>query len=363
LTARIEPLTPAAARDRWSTLAQASGNVFATPEWIECWGRHLARQEDLLLLGCHAADELIGIVPLAVTGRRPLRVARFQGHGVGDQLGPICAPADRAALAAALRSALRADDLPFDVLLGERLEADGEWAGRLGERVLRTESNPIVRTDARTWDDYLAGKSSNLRSQLRRKERRLVREHGMEFRLADDAARLGEDMQALFDLHEQRWTAGESVAFTRQRERFHRDFAAMALERGWLRLWFLEIDGRPVAAWHGFRYAGVEWFYQSGRDPDWDRYSVGLVLLAHTIRSAIEDGVGEYRLLRGGEQYKSRFATEDPGLETLVVPLGMAGRAAAALARGFFAVPQRYRARVRRTARRFRHRAASLPAD
>ena len=56
-----------------------------------------------------------------------------------------------------------------------------------------------------------------------------------------------------------------------------------ALERGWLRLWVLEADGKAVAAWYGFRFAQIDWYYQSGRDPDWERQSVGFVLLAHTI--------------------------------------------------------------------------------
>ena len=63
----------------------------------------------------------------------------------------------------------------------------------------------------------------------------------------------------------------------------------------------------------------VESFYQAGRDPDWDHASVGLVLLAHSIRAALEDGRSEYRFLRGAEPYKYRFADEDPGLETIVV--------------------------------------------
>jgi CelD/BcsL family acetyltransferase involved in cellulose biosynthesis len=116
----------------------------------------------------------------------------------------------------------------------------------------------------------------------------------------------------------------------------------------------MEVDGEPVAAWQGFRYAGAECFYQSGRDPEWDRASVGLLLLAHTIRAAIEDGVGEYRLLRGGEGYKDRFATEDPGLQTFALPRGPAARAAAAAIRGLLAVPEPTRARVRRAARRLR---------
>ena len=39
---------------------------------------------------------------------------------------------------------------------------------------------------------------------------------------------------------------------------FHYEFATQALHHGWLRVWFLEIDGRPVAALHGFRFADAE---------------------------------------------------------------------------------------------------------
>lgn len=46
------------------------------------------------------------------------------------------------------------------------------------------------------------------------------------------------------------------------------------------------------------------------------------MLLAHAIQQAAHDSVAEYRLLRGGEQYKYRFATADPGLETVGVPRG-----------------------------------------
>jgi alkylation response protein AidB-like acyl-CoA dehydrogenase len=71
----------------------------------------------------------------------------------------------------------------------------------------------------------------------------------------------------------------------------------------------------------GFRLAGVESYYQAGRDPRWNRYHVGLVLLAHAIQQAAYDSMTEYRLLRGGEPYKYRFATTDPGLETVGVPM------------------------------------------
>ena len=104
----------------------------------------------------------------------------------------------------------------------------------------------------------------------------------------------------------------------------------IGLARGWLRLWLLEVEGRPVAAWHGFRFGGADWYYQSGRDPRWEPYAVGAVLLARTIRDCVEAGGSRYLFLRGDEPYKRRFATADPGLETIALAAGPLGRSALA---------------------------------
>ena len=135
-------------------------------------------------------------------------------------------------------------------------------------------------------------------------------------------------MRTLGELHEARWGAEGSGRLQRRPRRFPPGLRRAALERGWLRLWLAEVDGKAVAAWYGFRFGDAEWYYQSGRDPDWDKDSVGLVLLAHTIREAFDDGLRTYRLLRGGESYKDRFATSDPGLETVVAGRGALGGAA-----------------------------------
>jgi CelD/BcsL family acetyltransferase involved in cellulose biosynthesis len=57
------------------------------------------------------------------------------------------------------------------------------------------------------------------------------------------------------------------------------------------------------------------------------------VLLAHTVRSALEDGMREYRFLRGGESYKNRFTDDRGELETFLVHRGILGAAAGAVAR------------------------------
>jgi CelD/BcsL family acetyltransferase involved in cellulose biosynthesis len=262
----------------------------------------------------------------------PLRLLRFSGHGPGDENGPVCAPADRAAAVGALQELL--GRLRHDVFVGEQLPP---WAG-VG-RVLSREASPLVRIDGRSWDELLAARSRNFREQARGRERRLGREHDLRFRLSD-RSRLEHDLDTLFRLHRARWD-GADTSFG-SREAFHRAFAAVACERGWLRLWLLELDGSAVAAWLGFRFAGTDSYYQLGRDPAWDRASVGFVLLAHTIREAAADGRREYRFLRGDEAYKHRFADADDGLVTVGSGHGAIGRGALACARTLRSARRRY---------------------
>jgi len=328
----------------WRRLGELSGNVFSTWEWATVWWRHFGDGRKPLTAALRGGDEVVAILPLYLGFERPVRVARFIGHGAGDELGPV-APADDERAEAALADT--GGELGWDVLLADRLPGDGH-ADRLGGRLLRRDSSPVVDLSAGSWDDYLATRSSNFRSQVRRKERKLVRESGLTYRLSDDPERLSADLDSLFELHEARWAGGSSGALAGSRVAFHRDFAAVAQERGWLRLWLAEIEGRAVAAWYGFRFGGADWYYQFGRDPEWDKASVGLVLLAHTVRDAVEAGQREYRLLRGGESYKERFATGDPGIETVAVPHGARGRLAVGAAATGLALPGPLRSRLTR---------------
>lgn len=323
-------------QDVWPALAERSGNMFASWEWVSTWWHHFGGERALLgALARRGDGEPVAILPLYEFTRRPLRILRFLGHGPGDWLGPIHAPEDSEVASAALESMLAITR--SDLLLAERLRADLE--GIKAGTVLRREGFPMLPFRGRTWDQVLEGRSSNFRQQVRRRERRLARSHTLEYRLCTEPQRLDADLDLLFRLHGARWSTGDSSAFAGAREAFHRDFARLALERGWLRLWIMELDGVAVAAWYGFRYAGVEWYYQAGRDPARDADSVGFVLLCHTIRAACEDGAAGYWFLRGGEAYKDRFAEEDPGLLTTSLARGWRGRAAIAAASGFGRLP------------------------
>jgi CelD/BcsL family acetyltransferase involved in cellulose biosynthesis len=313
-----------AVREDWTALALESGSVFSTWEWARTWLRHLGRGTvDVCVFGEGA--QVVAILPLS---RRRLPVGtliRFIGHGPADELGPVARPERLTAAYRSLRELLDAEGSA--IFVGDRLRR-GPWLAPVGGRRISATPSPVLTLHGRDWTGYLSSRTANFRQQLGRKERR-VADAGGAFRLSD-GDRLSRDLDVLFALHRERW-GGTPTAFARL-ETFHRDFAEVAMRRGWLRLWFLEIRGEPAAAWLGFRYGSSEAYYQAGRARRFDALSPGLVLMAHTIRAAAEDGLGEYRFLRGDEAFKGRFTDEEVVVDTVAAARGASASAALALA-------------------------------
>ncbi|MEA2143939.1 MAG: hypothetical protein QOI64_2369, partial [Solirubrobacteraceae bacterium] len=314
----LEPLAGFdALPDDWPRLARAASSIFGTPQWLGTWWRHYGRADTLRLHACRdRAGRVVAILPLELRPAGPLSVMRFVGHGPSDQLGPICAPADRPAVA---RAVLRAvDEAGADILLGEQLAGDAGWDALLGGRVLSTEGNPVVHFAAGGWDAQLRRWTPSIGRQLKRHTRKLERSHEVTTRRTVDPCDLDRDMDSLFVLHDARWGAGETAFGTRDAG-FHREFAAVALACGWLELTFLDVDCVPVSATYNLRYAGAEYQYQSGRLPEWDHGSVGTISLVRSLRSACDDGLSECRFLRGDEDYKYLYADADMRLQTIAV--------------------------------------------
>jgi CelD/BcsL family acetyltransferase involved in cellulose biosynthesis len=327
---RLEPLSDLeAVREEWNTLASASRNIFATWEWVSTWWRHFGRNRPIVAFGCRAPDgRLAAILPLYLFSRR-LGIVRFIGHDASDELGPICAPEHTLAAARAMENALVDASFRWHLFVGDWLPGKQPWKDAVGGRVVRWEGSPLLRLNAASWDELSGRWSRQERKALRRRERNLRSEHAVSFRRTEKLDGLSDDLDALFALHTSRWSQGSTFA---RHEAFHREFAHCALERGWLRLWFLEVDGHSVATQYGFRYGGVESVYQSGWDRAWARFSPASLLCVHTIREAFEDGLLEYRFLRGDEKYKYTYADVDDGIETIAVVKGAFGRALLATA-------------------------------
>jgi CelD/BcsL family acetyltransferase involved in cellulose biosynthesis len=170
-----------------------------------------------------------------------------------------------------------------------------------------------VEIAGRTWQTYLGSRGSHFRERVGAPLRSLRRKHDVTFRVVGAAADIEWEMNVLLDLHLARWDArpGESTFTISSVRRFFHDFAVSASRHGWLRLWFMDIDGEPVAGNFCLHLGGRTCGYIGGFDPKWSKASPGMLLLARAIECAFDEGADYFDLGPGYHPYKRRFADSE----------------------------------------------------
>jgi len=297
----------------WRSLAVLAGNAFLTPEWYEVSRQRSAGKVRPVLACAHQNGRLVGILPMLTSPGRAAPV-RFAGTDLGDRFGPLLAGDAPPDVARGLYGAVleAAAGKPMELT---RVEAEKRWwAGAEAREFFVTAPAgvwPVADLGSQGWDGYLASRSRNLRSQIRRRLRAMKEAHEIEVWRSSSLADAEFGMEELFRLHGARWRErAERSSFDRpEAHAFHRDFARAAAKQGWLRLYLLQADGESVAAWYGWRLGGTVSYYQAGYDPNWASKSVGSVLFGEAIRLAAEEGAERYDMLLGDEAFKLRYAT------------------------------------------------------
>jgi CelD/BcsL family acetyltransferase involved in cellulose biosynthesis len=322
------PAEFAALKDEWTELLSAGSSpcLFLTWEWLHTWWKHLSGGKRLRIAAVRRDGRLAALAPLAVTrgswnGLSPFSRAEFLGAGfVGsDYLDVIARPEfkrealrELAGWLAAEKIVLELGQLRQGACLAEDLAL--EMAAR-GWTVTGSPANvcPYIDLAGQTWESYLASLGSEHRYNFHRRRKNLGKQFQMRWEQACSEESRRRALAVLFELHNKRWEGRESGSDAFHLPglvSFHEEFSRVALERGWLRLSVLWLNDKPAAALYGFRFGDVYYFYQSGFDPEYRKYSVGLVTMGLGIQGAIQEGATEYDLLHGEEPYKAHWARQ-----------------------------------------------------
>ena len=88
---------------------------------------------------------------------------------------------------------------------------------------------------------------------------------------------------------------------------------------GALRLTFLTVGGRRIAAGIHFETADGYLYYNAGVDPDARDLSPGVVMIHRYVERAIATGRHRMDFLRGDEPYKYDWGAEDEPIQRLLV--------------------------------------------
>ena len=301
----------------WKELLERDPNrhIFATPEWNRLWWEQFGAGKDLFVLTMYSGEELTAIVPLYRKPESERKIFRFVGGiDLTDYLGPICSLADRDVVAESIVKWLRETDVEWDEFDAHNMPVPLGFAEFLVDRADREgfswavdqEETTAVMPLPASWDEYLEHLDKKERHELRRKRRRLGRDHPDARIHRSDEGTLEEDLSKFIELHRQaEGTKGRFMGpeiadfFTRIAD----CFASL----GWLRLDTLSIGDRAIASTFSFQYDNTFYLYNSAFDPELGRLSPGYVLVSQLIEDAIEQGVQQFDFLRGPERYKYQF--------------------------------------------------------
>ena len=293
-------------------------HVFATPEWNRMWWEEFGEGKELFVLSMHRDGELVAIAPLYRKVEEGRKVLRFVGGiDLTDYLGPICASEDRDAAAEALIRWLAVGHVQWDELDAHNMPVPLGFAEFLVDHADRNgfdldldqEETSAVLLLPSDWEEYLASLNSKERHELRRKRRRLGRDHpDARFRTADVGSLEG-DLRTFVEMH--RGTEGHKGHFMRPEiATFFERIARELMPLGWLRLDLLEIGERAVASTFSFELNDRFYLYNSAYEPDAGRLSPGLVLVSELVKEAIEKGLYAFDFLRGPERYKYQLGAQ-----------------------------------------------------
>jgi len=315
----------------WDEL-EARGNVpgvFLTWDWQSIWWHHFGAGAALrLALMRDEAGKLRAIAPLYIftgspsdndTNRAPgsnggQRIMRIGGGvDVSDYLDILSAPEDAPTAWHTLGGWLKQHAAEWDILDLHSIPQHSatrslacDWAKAAGYQYSEQvdEVCPVIDlpTD-RNFATYLASLGKKQRHELRRKLRRFEAQFPDYKYYTTDCAECKDGLNDFYALH--RASAGTKQQFMDDKmAQFFTDMVDALSDHSWIRLSFLEIADKRVASYLSFDYNRKIYLYNSGYDPTYRDYSVGVVLLTYFIREALESGHTRFDFLRGSEPYK-----------------------------------------------------------
>ena len=315
----------------WNDLLKAcvTDVPFMRYEYLQAWwatrGGGEWPQAELALVTAHRDGKLAAAAPLFFTPNHDGRPALLLlgSIEVSDYLDLLVGAADLPEFMAALVPFLiDSPDLPawetldfYDLLDSSPTLAALETAAAqhgLTWALERYKPSPYIDLPG-DWDAYLAGIDKKQRHEIRRKIRRLEEKSGLPNRWYFADCETPETLEANSeDFLRLMAQEGDKAEFLTPEMRTHmKNVIRTAQEGGYLKLAFLEIDGKKAAAKLCFDYNNQLLAYNSGIEPELMAFSPGWVMLGYMLMWANEQGYKIFDFMRGDEQYKYRFGAVD----------------------------------------------------
>ncbi|TMQ16299.1 MAG: GNAT family N-acetyltransferase [Candidatus Rokuibacteriota bacterium] len=299
----------------WDALVAATDDqIFYRHEFVRTWIAHFAPTAPLrVLLARDATGGLAAVLPLveqrtSLLGA-PLIELRSTANAHSCRFDLLAADAD---LAGRAFFAHLAEDRRWDVLrIGEVPEGGRAWtlaaaAAARGYPVASTSVDSPYVPLRPSWPEQSATLPAKFRANCRRRRRKLEATGAVTFDPCPGGDELDAYLEAGFELEARGWkgSRGTAMAQSQSTRGFYTELARAAWRGKYLRLYFLRVDGRPVAFQYGLCWNGRYLLLKPAYDESLAECSPGQLLVEDVLKDCISHGLREFDFLGADMPWK-----------------------------------------------------------
>ncbi len=273
--------------------------------WLSVWVKHCLAEQQLHLVVRDADDSLVGYVALQMNREHlhgvPARIARFIQYPWGDRVAILL---DRQHLEA------------WPVLLEHLRQLSGErwdcmiWNEWFDTQELRQQAHeyahntgfvfysrltsqcPVLELGDTTEEQMVASYSSKLRSDLKRRKKKLAKLGGVIEHLRPDQTQVDGLVEKMKFTEAQSWKGDEGVGIfnDRQGADFFTEVSRALAANDQLDLALIWIDGELASYKYGFFFRDTFLDYSIGYLPQYGKLGLGRILLDELVLAGIREG-------------------------------------------------------------------------
>ena len=304
----IDDLLPA-----WESLfaADPQATPFVSPSWARAWWPHWAGSAQPWLVAVRDAGQLVGLAPLVIRRRGPLRILHALGEGPADYWDILAVPSAREAVVTVAAQEIVRRKEEWDALLLRSLPESSATKRVLADAGPQAHRRRVIPCPGielpETFDEYLAALPRGRRGNLRRHLRRLD-EGRVELREVRDPKELPTTVRRWQEIRVRRWEySGRCMDPEHRSKRFHdfmRELVLQLVPAGLVQVWEFRHAGKVVSVDINLVDDRTFYTYLGGFEPSVARLGLGKISIAHSIRSSIAAGRSYYDFGTGDEPYK-----------------------------------------------------------
>lgn len=312
--------------DIWNQILNKSenDNVFLTWEWISTWWRHFGEEKTLLVLLFKKDGNIIGIAPLMYRRQKQkfltLGTIEFIGTGLSDY-GDFILIEDKKTCIGLIFNFLEKQSIKWDIMDLRHMPEDSDTAilvqkvaEERGYQTVKRKTPCMYVPLSLTWNEYYEKLSKKFKKNLRRIIRKCEKTYSMAIKHVENTDDIESDIQDFFDLYS-KWLRERynlSSIFDTPLHKiklFLKDISYIFFKNDWLDLSFITIDQKPASSCFSFIYDKTYYCYLMPWDSFYSEFELGNLHFMSILEFSIKQGLKEFDLLRGDENYKMKWRT------------------------------------------------------